>query len=126
MNFKSLLLTDETNLRFSPVVDYVNEKHNLNIIRNQNDNSLFKWVSGDTLVNISFCPHKTLIPINFKYIKEGLKDNKNMIFIFKDDRDNITYMWKYDETQVMINYNYNEKNADIEYISIFDKHCEII
>jgi hypothetical protein len=117
---KSLLLEDEHDLRFGGIVKSLNEKHGLHIFRNHNEKSLFKWVCDDKLVNISIFNDKTLIPINFKYIKEGLKSDKKMMFIFIDPKDDLICSWDYKESEVLINYNYGPVSENIEYVSIFN------
>ena len=126
MSIKNLLTSDKFDLRYKHILNYVNEKYNYNVERNPNEKSNFKWVDGNKLVSISSCPYKTIIPINMKYIKEGLKDNKEMLFIFEDKIENIIYEWAYDEKHIIVNFNYNHKNLDIEYVSIFKKNTKIL
>jgi hypothetical protein len=116
----SFLLKDDYDLRFGDVVKNLNEKHNFNIKRNSDDKSLFKWIDDKKLIHIAFCTYKTLIPILFKYIKEGIKNECEMSFIFIDERHNIIYKWDYNDKDVIIGYNYSENGSDIEYIMVFN------
>jgi hypothetical protein len=129
MSEKELFLQDEQDLRFSKLVKKLNEKFQLNIKRNTDDISSFKWIMEDlfineiNLLNLIIFNHKTLIPIKMKFIKEALKQNKKMIFIFYDEMDNRAYRWNYNAKDLLMNYN---SLSDFETVSIFDSSCEVL
>ena len=95
-----------------------------NYVRNENEKSLFHWISKDNiLTEIIEIRIKSYITIDFKIIKEGLKNN-NFNLIIKDYDSDDVFIWHYNKEDM--NLVYNRDFSEIQYINIlFDKFINL-
>ncbi len=90
--------------------------------RNKNLSSLFKWINDGVLIDIMHFRNNYLqynmIPIKAEKIKEGLKNDRDMMFFcnFKD----CIKKYKYSEKNIMLNFclNAEKQNPDIIFVKI--------
>lgn len=95
-----------------------------NYVRNEDEKSLFHWISEDKILTEIFDMRiKTYMTFDFKMIKQGLKLN-NFILIVKDCESKDVFIWKYAKEDISLIY--NKDFSEIQYINIqFDKFIKL-
>jgi len=116
-----ILIEDDIDLRNKDIIANYTKNSITAFTRTYDKDSSFEYVYNDMLVKIfHIIDKKTLLIIPIKNIKEGVRKNKLMLFLFQIG-DNL-YEWLYNENDVMINFVYNEKEKDPKYMMIkFEK-----
>lgn len=91
--------------------------------------SSFRFISNTRFVSISNYakPFEEIrfIIIETKKIKEGLKRDFPMsfIFVFGDSLENRdVYYWNYNEKEMMLEYNFNSQNKSISSVNVLTKY----